>query len=112
MPSETPMTASLTLLGLGLKLRRRWKAVPCWVGRGFGFDESEVVVVLSSFGLRVWDSSSMVVEGSIVVLVLVLVFDDAIAPCSCQRGLRSSIPFWRKQRSSVGRRYSHGYAIT
>ena len=91
MPSETPMTASLMLLGLGLKLRRRWKSGNCCVGRGVGFCEDEVVVMLGSFFVSVWDSSSMVVEGSIVVfelVVLVLWMVEAVAQCPCQRGLK------------------------
>ena len=83
MPSETPITASLTLLGLGLKLRMRWKNGICCVGRGAGFCEDEVVVIRGSLFVSVWDSSSMVVEGSIVVFevdVLVLwMVDEAIA---------------------------------
>lgn len=46
------MTASLTLLGLGLKLRRRWKNPICWDGRALDFGEDEVVVVVS-FEVRV-----------------------------------------------------------
>lgn len=77
------MTASLTLLGLGLKLRRRWKNPICWAGRALDFGEDEVVVVVS-FEVRVWDSNSMVVEGFIVLVVLMLlVADNADAPCSC-----------------------------
>ena len=87
MPSETPMTASLTLLGLGLKLRRRWKNGICCVGRGIGFCEDEVVMIPGSFFVRVWDSSSMVVEGSVVlfeVFVLVMwMVDEAVAQCPC-----------------------------
>ena len=85
------MTASLMLLGLGLKLRRRWKSGICCVGRGIGFCEDEVVVILGSFFVSVWDSSSMVVEGSIVVfelVVLVLWMVEAVAQCPCQRGLK------------------------
>ena len=85
------MTASLTLLGLGLKLRRRWKNGTCCVGRGIGFCEEEVAVVPGPFFVRVWDSSSMVVEGSIVVFevaVLVLwVVVEPIAQRSCQIGV-------------------------
>ena len=86
------MTASLTLLGLGLKLQRRWKNDTCCVGRGIGFCKDEVVVILGCFFVSVWDSSSMVVEGSrvvfeVVVLVLWMV-DEAVTQCPCQRGLK------------------------
>ena len=92
MPSDTPMTASLTLLGLGLKLRRRWKNGTCCVGGRIGFCEDEVLVILGSFFASVWDSSSTLVEGSIVVFeVVVLVLwmvDETIAQCPCQSGLQ------------------------
>ena len=92
MPSETPITASLTLLGLGRKLRMRWKNGICWVGRGVGFCEDEVVVIRGFFFVSVWDSSSTVVEGSRVVFevdVLVLwMVDEPIAQCPCQTGLK------------------------
>lgn len=65
------MTASLILLGLGLKLRKRWSSDICCVGSGVGFGEDEVVV--GACGARVWDSSSMLVEGSMVVVELVVV---------------------------------------
>ena len=77
------MTASLTLLGLGLKLRRRWKNPICWDMRALDFGEDEVVGVVS-VEVRVWDSSSMVVEGFMEVVVsMLLVADNANAPCSC-----------------------------
>lgn len=44
MPSETPMTASLILLGPGLKLRRRWSSDNCWGEWELGAGGDEVVV--------------------------------------------------------------------
>lgn len=42
------------------------------------------MVVVVSFEVRVWDSNSMVVEGFMVLVVLMLlVADNADAPCSC-----------------------------
>lgn len=78
------MTASLTLLGLGLKLRSRWKKPICCGGRPLDFGEDEVVVVVDSFEVRVWDSSSIVVEGFMeLVVLMLLVADNADVPCSC-----------------------------
>ncbi len=69
------MTASLMLLGLGLKLRRRWSSdicgFGCGPGCGFGMDEDRAAV--GACGARVWDSSSMLVEGSMVVVDVLVV---------------------------------------
>lgn len=86
MPSETPITASLMLFGLGLKLRRRWSNDICWVRWGVGIGEA--VVAEATCGGRVWDSSSMEVEGSmvvaeVVIVLVLLVVDDVVAECSC-----------------------------
>ena len=56
-----------------------------WIGRGAGFSEDHSVVVV---GERVWDSSSRVVEGSLVLIEVLVVLmldmvDEAIAPYSC-----------------------------
>ena len=77
------MTASLTLLALGLKAWRRWSSDICCVGAGEGevVVVVVVVVVVGACGARVWDSSSMV-EGSMVV-VEVLVVDEIVAVCLC-----------------------------
>ena len=64
------MTASLMLLGLGLKLRRRSRRDICWVGWGAWVGED---VVMGACGVTVWDSSSMLVEGSIVVAEVLVV---------------------------------------
>ena len=69
IPSETPMTASFTLLGLGLKLRRRWNSVIDWGGRGVGFSKDEVVVVVEG-AERVWDSNSTVAAQGFMALFL------------------------------------------
>lgn len=79
------MTASLMLLGLGLKLRRRWSREICWAGLGFGSGEDEVAV--GACGERIWDSSSILVEGSmlvieVVVVLVLLVVDEDVAECS------------------------------
>lgn len=76
-----------------------------------GFCEDEVVVILGSFFVSVWDSSSMVLEGSIVVFeVVVLVLwtvDETIAQCSCQSGLDIAWFLWARENaigiSSVAR---------
>lgn len=65
------MTASLTLLGLGLKLRRRWSSDDWSVRRGFGVGEKELV--MGAFGAKRCDSSSMLVEGSMVVVEVLVV---------------------------------------
>ena len=83
MPSETPITASFTLLGLGRKLRRRWKNGICCVGRGDGFGEDELVVS-DSFVVRVWDSSSTVLEGSMVVVEVVVLLLQIVDEAATQ----------------------------
>lgn len=70
MPSETPMTASLMLLALGLKLRRRSTSDICWLGWEAWVGED---VVMSACGGSVWDSSSMLGEGSMVVAEVLVV---------------------------------------
>ena len=65
------MTASLTLLALGLKLRRRWSSDICWNRWGVGVGENEVV--MGAFGAKRCDSSSMLVEGSMVVVDVLVV---------------------------------------
>lgn len=68
------MTASLMLLALGLKLLRRWISDICWAGWGLGAGEGGLAV--DPCGVRVCDSSSILVEGSMaveeVLVVLVL----------------------------------------
>ena len=86
------MTASLMLLGLGLKLRRRWSGDVWCVEWGLGVCEDEGAV--GACGARIWDSSSMVVGGSMVVygvlVVCVLEFvDEDVAGCLCQRGSKT-----------------------
>ena len=64
------MTASLMLLGLGLKLRRRLRSDICWVDWGAWVGDD---VVVGTCGERTWDSSSMLVEGSMVVAEVLVV---------------------------------------
>ena len=64
------MTASLMLLALGLKLRRRLRSNICWLGWGVWVGGE---VVMGACGERFWDSSSMLVEGSMVVAVVLVV---------------------------------------
>lgn len=65
------MTASLMLLGLGLKLRRRPRSDSRWLEWGAGVGED---VVVGAFGERTWDSSSMLVEGSMIVVEVLVLF--------------------------------------
>ena len=64
------MTASLMLLGLGLKLRRRLRSDICCVERGAWVGAE---VVMGAWGERIWDSSSMLVEGAMVVAEVLVV---------------------------------------
>ena len=92
----------------------RWKSGICCVGRGVGFREDEVVVIRGFFFVSVWDSSSMVVEGSRVVFevdVLVLwMVGEPIAQCPCQRGLKVAYFLWA-HNSPTGRRCCPGFAF-